>query len=197
MPDVSALPGWIWRKLGRRGRAALGVAVLAVLAVLAVAIPAIDEDKQRTRKQDASELAARQARTAARLRVVQRPHRASLGGSVSLTRARAGVEGRITADVRDRQQAGELPARPAVITTRCAPVSTARGERLRRAGVDHLRCLAVTSENATVASGHEFIAATRPATGRVVWCRTTALPGEKFNAAATAVVRPDAGCYRP
>ncbi|MCW3016930.1 MAG: hypothetical protein JWO02_4022 [Solirubrobacterales bacterium] len=197
MPDVSALPGWAWRRLGRGGRVALGLALVALIAGLAVAIPAIDDGKRGQRAKARIREARAQTAEAARLRRVQRPHRASMTAGATVAAARTAVQGRITQDVRARQASGELSTPPQVRSTTCRPVPGAEAARLRAAGVDHLRCLAVTSENASVAIGYEFIAATSPATGGMVWCKTTALPGEKFNAASPADVAIDPGCYRP
>ncbi|MCW2996801.1 MAG: hypothetical protein JWN65_350 [Solirubrobacterales bacterium] len=197
MPDLSALPGWVWRRLGPGGRLALALTLLGLIAVLAVAIPAIDADKRQARAQERVRDARARAMEDMRLRHVQRPHRAAMTAGTTLTAARTEVQAHITHDVRRRQATGELQPVPAVRATSCRPVTTAGAVRYRAAGVDHLRCLAMTSENAAVAVGYEFIAATSPATGRMVWCKTTALPGEKLNAISQATVEIHPGCYRP
>jgi len=197
MPDVSALPGWAWRRTGRIGRIGVALGLLAVIIAVAVAIPEIQQQKGADRARERLSTARAQTAETARLRRVQRPHRAALRPGATLTAARTQVQTHITGDMRRRQASGELPDRPPIRGTTCRPVPGARATRLRAAGVNHLRCLAVTSQNAEVAIGYELIAATSVSTGRIVWCKTTALPGEKLNAAAQAVVPVDPRCYRP
>ena len=78
MPDLSALPGWAWRRAGRRGRIGLTVIVLALIIAVTLAIPAIEERKREDRARERARDVRAQTAEAARLRQVQRPHRGSL-----------------------------------------------------------------------------------------------------------------------
>lgn len=197
LPNVSALPGWLWRKLGRRGRWALA-GVLAVAAVVAVvAIPRMDEGKREGAARDRAELAAAVAAERARLRADQRPRTVALAGSDAAGEGTAALEAAITRDFRARRASGTVPP-PAVRRTSCGR-SPEQDPSLVRRGVLRLSCTAITSDvtgaGRAGAIGFDVVAVLDAPGRHGTWCKTNPPPGEKANGAALAEVPLSPACF--
>ncbi len=177
MPGVVSLPGFLYRKLGRRGRRAvlLGGTVLLIVAAVTTAllVPVITENKREQAARDRREAALSAAREHRRLVRESRPRRGRFpAGASSL----AFLESAITRDARARVASGEL--RTPVRRTDCHTL----GERR---GLIVLACLAVTSDIKGPATsggriGYPYQAAFDPARGRYAFCKTSGRPAEGF-----------------
>src|SRR4051812_39213988 len=96
LPGLPRLPAWLWRKLGLRGRVALGLALVVAAGAIVASVPGTRSGKPADARH------AAQAERAARARIAadQRPHTAPLGAR----RAIAGqLEAAILRDARHRQ----------------------------------------------------------------------------------------------
>jgi hypothetical protein len=187
LPSLTGLPRWLWRKVPRRARPVLALAMVAALVAIAASIPELVETKREVEAERAE--ATRRAQAAQRRRVVedQRPRTARLSAAELLAARRLGgladprsaalvavpLERAITADVRTRARAGLLPG--SASTTECS----ARLERTRdTAGYN---CLAVQSsrqalQGRRLATGYRFTARADLAAGVLVWCKENPYP---------------------
>lgn len=119
MPGLGQLPAWTWRRLGRPGRIAAGVALLAAIGVAAALVPGIRESKQERAQAERRERVQQREALVRRLEAEQRP-RSGRSGSVAPAgvdaqrrrSARAGLmndlSAAIVADARARVRRGEL-----------------------------------------------------------------------------------------
>jgi hypothetical protein len=187
LPGLLALPGFLIRKLGPRGRVAVavigGLALAGLVVAAIVLVPQIGETKRERAAAERAELAAGQERRRQRLIAEQRPHRARTDVAPAHTLAERGsvrrqIESAIARDQRARVRRGDLDPPPALYAT-CEPFS---GER---AGVrvSRLSCTAVTSEvlkegRKAGLLGHPFLARVDYATGRYAWCKVSGRAGE-------------------
>jgi hypothetical protein len=161
MPSLARLPGFLWRKLGRVGRAVVALLALAGLAAVIVSIPGVLEARRGNAERE------RHERAEAAKRRVEREHELVRPRRVSGVRSTAALERVIAVDVlrRDRR-------RP--LRVRCRPIS----------GRGRFSCLAVTAEagssrgNRGVEIGFPYRALTDPTTGRGAICRALGRPGE-------------------
>jgi hypothetical protein len=199
LPGLLELPGFLYRKLGRRGRRAAqaaGAALLIALAAgIALGLPAVD--RARRERAAVEERTLAQARTAAeaRQRAEMRPRAgrghaaAGLSGAAALA-ARHALTGDLAAavagDARARVAAGELRF----------PIRGSQCERFPRLpdGADpadepaqpngRYQCLAVTATFAPSASteggtiGYPYRALVDFRTGRFAYCKVSGRPGE-------------------
>jgi hypothetical protein len=120
LPGIAALPGWIWRKLGRRIRTVAVVALLAVGATVAALTPAILESKEERAEAERRERAEHRAEVARALKAEQRP-RFRRSGSVAPPGAAA-----------ERR----LDARAALMDELSAAILTDARLRVRRGALD-------------------------------------------------------------
>jgi hypothetical protein len=177
MPGVLSLPGFVYRKLGRRGRRAVLVGgallLLAAAVTTALLVPVITENKREQAARDRREAALSAAREHRRLVRESRPRMGRLAPAVS---PMAFLESRITRDARARVESGEL--RTPVRRTDCQRL----GERH---GLTVLGCVAVTSDIKGPATtggriGYPYQAAFDPARRRYALCKTSGRPAEGF-----------------
>ena len=204
LPSVTELPGVLWRKLGRGGRIALGVALVALVATGIALAPGIMESKEERAETERRERAERRERLARELRTEQRPY---FGRSASVAPAAASPEealaaraelmdelaGAILADARRRARAGELSG--PVDGVLCEPfprsvASVGADEDLsRREG--RYSCVAATAkleageENLGVVIGHRYRAAANFETGRYAYCKISGQAGPEREQLAT------------
>src|SRR4051794_12522134 len=76
LPGLPGLPAWLWRKLGRRGRVAAGLALVVAAGAIVASVPGIRSGKRADARRAArSERAAR-----ARIAAEQRPRTTRLRG---------------------------------------------------------------------------------------------------------------------
>jgi hypothetical protein len=159
LPGIADLPRWLWRKVGRRLR--IGVVVALALAVggTVALLPSINESRQQ---RAASEQRQREALRASRIRELQAEQRPRSGRSRSTAPAGAAPRVRlaaratamddlraaIVADARARVRAGAL-AGP-ILRVECEPYPRSVGavDPARRLSMRSGRyaCIAVTSE---------------------------------------------------
>lgn len=208
MPGVGQLPGWLWRKLGRRGRLLAGLLVLAGVAVSIPLALNIDSSKdERSRAEQRERAQSREQRLAA-LRAEQQPR---FGRSDAIEPAGAGAQARlagraasmdvlagaILADARRRVRAGKLEG--PVRRVECEPFPRSVGGRgaeadLRRAQGRYY-CVAVTAEfgrsrgSAGGALGHPYRARVDFESGRFGYCK---ISGRADPTAAAEITTPPA-----
>ena len=196
LPGIAALPGWIWRKLGRRIKLVAAVALLAVLAAGAALIPAALESNERRAETEQRERAQQRAELVRRLRVEQRPRFRRSGSVAPLGAAPARrlasravlmdeLPAAILADARTRVRRGALDG--PIDRVQCEPFPrTLEGvgadrDLSRRTG--RYSCIAVTAEFARGEEsiggviGHRYRARVDFATGRYAFCKISGQAG--------------------
>ena len=197
LPGLLSIPGFLVRKLGRRGRVALALAGAALAAGLVVAaivlVPKITETNRNNAAAERRERAAALERLRERLIAEQRPHRGAappgLGRSAVLRR----IEASVTRDARAREAAGGLPPPPARYSV-CKPFA----DQPAGAATGRLSCVAVTSEvpgqggERAGVVGHPFRVLVDYGTGRYAWCKVSGRAGEGSFTRLTGVTLPRA-----
>jgi hypothetical protein len=183
LPGFLALPGFLYRKLGARGRIAVkvggGVFVVAVVVATIVLAPRIAESNREREAAERREAEAALAARVRRIRVEQRPHRGRAEAGVSRDAAVTELESAILADARSRAAAGKLQG-PAASRVQCEPLGGGDPSAARVA----YDCVAVTSDLPSSAGspggviGHPFRAVVVFSTGRLTWCKVSGRPGE-------------------
>ena len=194
LPELHAIPGWLWRRAPRWIRAALvGALLLAVAATVALA-PDVQESKRERARAQAAERRAAVADRVRALRAEQRPRTGRAAGAATpdataaeqlaaRRRQLTAVEARILADARARRLPG---ARPRRVSCRIFP----RGVR-KREPHEHLRrrrgryaCIAITADipptatNAAALLGHPYRMLIDFRSGRYAFCKISGVPGE-------------------
>ena len=197
LPGLLSIPGFLVRKLGRRGRVALALAGAALAAGLVVAaivlVPKITETNRNNAAAERRERAAALERLRERLIAEQRPHRGAappgLGRSAVLRRIEASVTG---TRERARPPAG-YRRRPRGIRL-CKPFA----DEPAGATTSRLSCVAVTSEvpgqggERAGVVGHPFRVLVDYGTGRYAWCKVSGRAGEGSFTRLTGVTLPRA-----
>ena len=183
LPGFLALPGFLYRKLGSRGRIAAkvggGLAAVAVVVATIVLAPKIAESNRERKADERREAQAALAARIKRLREEQRPHRGGAEAGASRAAVLTGLQNAVLADARTRAAAGKLHG-PAPSRVECEPLGGADPNG-KRVAYD---CIAVTSELPAGESsrggvlGHPFRAVADYSTGRFTWCKVSGRPGE-------------------
>jgi len=161
MPSLARLPGFLWRKLGRAGRAVVALLALALLAAVILSIPGVRDAKRSNAERERLDQARAARERAAGERELVRPR------PVSGIRSTAALREAIVADVVARER-----RRPLRVSCR------------RITGRGRYSCLAVTSEagstggNRGVEIGFPYRALVDPSTRRGAICRALGRPGE-------------------
>jgi hypothetical protein len=199
LPGLLEIPGFLYRKLRRRGRRI----VLAVLAILALALaagvvfglPAVTETKEeRAAAEQSARERVRQAQIA-RLRAEQRLLRgegtasAGLAGAQAIAARRAladDLTAAVEADARARVQAGELDQ--GVLRAECERYPRgARGEDPATnlaSDTGRYQCLAITADAPRLETqqssslGYPYRALVDFPTGRFTYCKVSGRAGE-------------------
>jgi len=170
LPPINQLPAFVWRRLGRAGRATL-VGALAALALAAVLI--VPDSRESAREERAREARAERERKERRLRVLRaqvRPRRATAGSVPDVERA-------ITRDARRRT--GKR-----ILRTDCERKAAPAGEQATSGGRVALSCLAVRAEfapsEATTGGrlGYPYAALAQFSSDRASYCRVFGIPAE-------------------
>jgi hypothetical protein len=156
LPGLLGLPAWLWRTLGRRGRVAVGVAIVVLAGALVASVPAIRSSKRSEARREA------QAERAARARIAadQRPHSVRLGSSGAVA---SQLETAILRDARGRARRHEIGG--PITSVSCAPGgSAARGRTA-------FRCDAATPSHA-----YPFVAVADVSAGLLTCCKRNPPP---------------------
>ena len=177
LPGLLSLPGFLYRKLGPRGRVAFkigsGLFLVAVVVAAIVLVPRIVETKRERAERDRREAAAALAERRRELIAEQRPHRASVAEGAPRTAVVTELEERIRKDARARVAAGTLSP-PAPKRVQCEPIEHGQDPAGDRVVFD---CLAVTSDLPSSETlpggviGHPFRGVAEFAAGRLTWCK--------------------------
>jgi hypothetical protein len=196
MPGIAELPAWLWRRMGRGGRAGALVALVLALVTAAALLPGILESKEEQAESERRERTQRRAELVARLEAEQRPRlrrSASVAppGSAEAERleARAALmeelPTQILSDARRRARRGELDG--PIDRVRCEPFPRtvdgigADEDRTRRTG--RYSCVAVTADfgtgdpGATGIIGHQYRAEVHFGDGRYAFCKVSGQAG--------------------
>ena len=195
MPGFAELPGWIFRKLGRRGRVAIVLAFVGLIALALALTPVLRESKQQRAASERRERAALRERAIRRLQAEQRP-RFRVSDSVAPVGAAPGtrLEARgalmdelsaaIEADARRRVRRGALEG--PILGVDCEPFPRtlagvgADRDLSRRSG--RYACLAATARfkagesSIGGALGHPYRAKVDFQTGRYAFCKISGRP---------------------
>ena len=195
LPGFAELPGWIFRKLGPRGRVAIVLAFVGLIALALALTPVLRESKQQRAASERRERAALRERAIRRLQAEQRP-RVRVSDSVAPVGAAPGtrLEARgalmdelsaaIEADARRRVRRGALEG--PILGVDCEPFPRtlagvgADRDLSRRSG--RYACLAATARFKAGASsiggalGHPYRAKVDFQTGRYAFCKISGRP---------------------
>jgi len=190
MPGITGLPGFLWRKLPRAGKAVVVALAVAAVAAVAISIPFVVAGKEDGRERELSGAAkAREARLAELRRLVAPrtltittldtpsapiPERTA-ARRAALERVQAGI----VADARRRESGRIKDARcERIPSTDPPPAGDLSAARVR------VSCVAVTSEldanerTTGVTLGYPYVALVDFRSGRVGFCRTVGQAGE-------------------
>jgi hypothetical protein len=195
LPGFAELPGWIFRKLGRRGRVAIVLAFIGLIALALALAPMLRESKQQRAASERRERAALRERAIRRLQAEQRP-RFRVSDSLAPVGAAPGtrLEARgalmdelsaaIEADARRRVRRGALEG--PILGVDCEPFPRtlagvgADRDLSRRSG--RYACLVATSRfkagesSIGGALGHPYRAKVDFQTGRYAFCKISGRP---------------------
>jgi hypothetical protein len=198
LPGLLSLPGFLYRKLGPRGRLAAKVGgalfVVAVTVAAIVLVPRIAESNREREAQERRDAAAAAAERQRRLIEEQRPQRARVTPDASRVAVVAELQDRILRDARARVAAGDL-AGPAAKRVECKPLEHGQDPEGPRVAYE---CIAVTSDLPEIDGspggviGHPFRAVVRFPEGRLTWCKFSGRAGEGSLTSRSAVSLPRA-----
>ncbi len=167
LPGILSLPGFLYRKLGPRGRVAAkagsALFVVAVTVAAIVLVPQIVETKRERTEQERRDAVAALEQRRRDLIAEQRPHRDRVTDASSRSALVTKLEVRILSDARARVAAGDLSG-PAAKRVTCEPVQHGQDPDGARVAYE---CLAVTSDLPSIDAspggviGHPFRAVIR------------------------------------
>ncbi|HZG48064.1 MAG TPA: hypothetical protein VEY90_00960 [Thermoleophilaceae bacterium] len=208
MPDLTRLPGWLWRRLPPWGRLALVCLPVAAIALALLLGPGIEKSKEERARAEAERIARERAERTAEARRAQRPRfgAATPAPSDQAGRARLvqAVAADVRADARRRVAAGALTGPIRRVECEPFPRSESGVGAEQDLGERHGRysCLAVTAEfgasgerDAYAASesgaiGHPYRARVDFTSGRYAFCKVSGRAGEGGLSARLTVTVP-------
>jgi hypothetical protein len=190
LPGVAGMPKWVWGKLPRAGRIAVGLLPFVIVALVLLLAPGIDESKDRRAERERRQRAQQSAERVAQLRAEQRPRfeRGTPAGRDLAARASlvASLPIAIQADARQRVGAGALDG--PIRSVECEPYPRTvdgRGAHLDPSqATGRYSCLAVTrtapatERNEASSIGHPYRVLVHFDTGRFAFCKVSGRPGE-------------------
>jgi hypothetical protein len=199
LPGLLSLPGFLYRKLGPRGRLAVKVGGTVFVAGVTVAaivfLPRIAESNREREANEQRQAAAALADRVRRLRAEQRPHSGRAEAGATRAAVVGVLESEILADARARAARGQLQG-PAANRVECEPLEGGDATAARVA----YDCLAVTSDLPSGEDlpggviGHPFRAVADFSTGRFTWCKVGGRPGEGSLSRRDLIVRIPRAC---
>ena len=171
LPPLTRLPGWLWGKLGTRGRWLVGTSgvVLGIAATLLTISMVRTGD--RVAREEREREKARMAERRRELVADQRPRVAALPSGLPLGK---GLEEGIDRDVRKRVSAGALDG-PAGRTA-CTPVGRAGQTKTTRSYNCFVEATRKHSTGRTIVSGQRFVARIDLRSRQGTWCKTNPRP---------------------
>jgi hypothetical protein len=190
LPGPAGIPKWLWGKLPRWGRVAVGLLPFVIVALILLLAPGIDESKDRRAQAERQQRAQQTAERVAQLRAEQRPRfeRGTPAGRDVAARATlvASLPIAIQADARQRVAAGALDG--PIRSVECEPYPRTvdgRGAHLDPSQTTgRYSCLAVTrtapatERNEGSSIGHPYRVLVHFDTGRYAFCKVSGRPGE-------------------
>jgi hypothetical protein len=185
LPDLSQMPAWIWRRLSRSGKAALGALAAAGLAAVLAFAPGIDRAKDERARTAAQERAQTRVERVAQMRVEQRPRFAAAApaGADGAARERllSDAAASVLADVRPRvdQPIRRVACEPFPRTVRRADPSARYGTYACLA-VTH--DVAATAHNEAATTGYPYRVRIDFESGRYGFCKVVGRAGEGMTA---------------
>jgi len=184
LPGFLSIPGFLYRKLGPRGRMAVkvggGLLIVGAIVAAIVLVPRIADTKRERADRERREAAAAMAERRRQLIAEQRPHRARAESGAPRAVVVTELEERILTDSRARVAAGVL-AGPAAKRVECEPLPHGQDVDGARVVYD---CLAVTSDLPSGGDlpggviGHPFRGVAEFPSARLTWCKVSGRPGE-------------------
>ena len=193
LPGLFALPGWLWRKIGRSGRVVALVALVAALATAAALTPSILESKNEQASSERAERAELRAELARRLRAEQRPRFRQSASVEPRAALMDEMSAEILADARGRVARGRLDGPIRRVTCEPFPRTVdgvgADQDLSRRTG--RYSCIAVTAEFARGETsiggviGHQYRSMVDFKTGRYAFCKISGQAGPSREQLAT------------
>jgi hypothetical protein len=204
LPDLTRLPGWIWRRMGRGVRIAGAMLVLALVAGAGALLPSIEQSKDERARSEERQRASARAALARRLEREQRPRFArsaavSPAGASPARRLAARAElmeelpASVLADARARVRRGAVEG--PVLRVECEPFPRtvdgvgADTDLSRRRG--RYACIAVTAEfersehSIGGVVGHQYRALVDFESGRYAYCKISGQAGPSRDQLAT------------
>jgi DNA-binding SARP family transcriptional activator len=196
LPDLAAMPAWVWRRLPRAGKLAVAAAPVVAIALVVALGPGIERSKEQRATEESQRRAAMLEARAERLRAEQRPRRGAAtpaGADVAARERLLGeVESAIRADARARVSSGAL-AGP-VRRVECEPHPRTLGAEAPHDDpsipTGHYACLAVTTDlpGSAGATGHPYRARIDFRTGAYAFCKIAGSPGKTIVTAGDPLV---------
>jgi hypothetical protein len=189
-PGLTKIPGWVWRRLGRAGRIALGLFALALVVATALLIPHLSDVRRENRQADRLERASALAAEIKRVNAIQRPRTGATvrdpPGAPAADRRRTrsaalrALKTRILADSRGRRgltRAKRVQCR--------GPSDEPPAERALSQSSGRYACTAVTSRVVNAdgntsygITGYPYRAVITFPSGRLTWCKVVGRAGE-------------------
>jgi hypothetical protein len=202
LPGLLELPRYVWRRLPRAVRLALGVAALGSVVLAIVLWPSIQQSREEHARKDAAELARIRQAELQQIRREQRPRfarstpaGADLGARRQLL---ASAEASIQTDANKRAAAGEFHG--PIMRVECAgyPPSTVQPppDAVASMHAGRYGCIAVTSDipetsgNRSGVLGQPYRMRIDFRSGRYAFCKVRGRPGELAVRAQTPVPVP-------
>lgn len=190
LPDLTAMPGWLWRKTSRPVRVALGLVLLGAIGAAVLLAPPIGESKREHEAAERRARAVRHVRVVRAQRIEQTPryretrHIDPVKGATSArlaarVRLIANMRSVILADARRRGRAGELdgPMRRVECERFPRGVDDVRLERDLSKATARYACVVVTSQFTGGVIGHPYRSKVTFRDGAFVFCKITGRPG--------------------
>jgi hypothetical protein len=190
LPDLAALPAWLWRRTSRPVRVALGVVLTGAIVAAVLLAPGIGASKREREAAEARARAEHHARLVHAQRIEQTPryratrHIDPAKGAVSARLAArvqlvANMRSAILADARRRERAGELdgPMRRVECERFPRAVGDVRPERDLSKATARYACLVVRLQFEGGVIGHSYRSKVAFRDGAYAFCKISGRPG--------------------
>jgi hypothetical protein len=190
LPGLLQLPAFVWRRIPRAGRVALGVLAVGAVVTTILLWPSIERSKEEHARAEAARSARIQRLQLERTRREQRPRFDRAGPAGTNLAARHALVGSAVASIQSdasaRAAAGEFNG--PIMRVDCGPYPLASdavpADEVPSKRTGRYACLAVTSEIPATAGnrggvvGHPYRTRIDFRTGRYAFCKIRGRPGE-------------------